>query len=48
VQIEGEIRTRDYTHEVGSKKMAEVKKSITEVRVTAVAKPDRPAKEGAA
>jgi len=32
VQLEGEIRTREYSVKVG-KKQAEVKKSITEVRV---------------
>ena len=45
VQIEGEIRTRDYTQKLGDgKKPAEVKKSITEVRVISVAKLDRPKK----
>jgi single-strand DNA-binding protein len=48
VQIEGEIRTRDYTQKLTGKKAAEVKKSITEVRVIGIAKLDRPAKEGAA
>ena len=51
VRIEGEIRTREYTQKSGGKKSAEVKKSITEVRVTAIAKLDRPTKpdpEGAA
>ena len=45
VQVEGEIRTRDYT----PARSAETKKSITEVRVTSVTKLDRPQKaEGAA
>jgi single-strand DNA-binding protein len=51
VQIEGEIRTREYTQKSGGKKSAEVKRSITEVRVTAIAKLNRPTKpnaEGAA
>ena len=44
VQVEGEIRTREYTQKSGGKKSADVKKSITEVRVTSVAKLDRPKK----
>ena len=45
VQIEGEIRTREYTQQLGSgKKPAEVTKSITEVRVISIAKLDRPKK----
>jgi single-strand DNA-binding protein len=47
VQIEGEIRTREYTQKSGGKKSAEVKRSITEVRVTAIAKLDRPTKPDA-
>ena len=44
IQIEGEIRTREY-----SPQASDAKKSITEVRVTSVVKLDRPAKsEGAA
>jgi single-strand DNA-binding protein len=42
VQIEGEIRTRDYTPSAG--KSGAVKKSITEVRATSVTKLDRPQK----
>ena len=42
VQIEGEIRTREFVHKDSGK--PEVKKSITEVRVTAIAKLDRPTK----
>jgi single-strand DNA-binding protein len=38
VQIEGEIRTREYTQNT------EGKKSITEVRVASITKLDRPAK----
>jgi single-strand DNA-binding protein len=51
VQIEGEIRSRDYTEKSGGKKATEVKKSITEVRVASITKLDRSAKsdtEGAA
>jgi single-strand DNA-binding protein len=42
VQVEGEIRTREYTQKDGGKK------SISEVRATSIVKLDRPAKEGAA
>ena len=44
VQVEGEIHTREYTQKSDAKKSAEVKKSITEVRVTSIAKLDRPKK----
>ena len=44
VQVEGEIRTREYTQKSDAKKSADVKKSITEVRVTSIAKLDRPKK----
>jgi single-strand DNA-binding protein len=47
LQIEGELRTRDYVQKTGGEKPAEVKKSITEIRATAIAKLDRP-KKGAA
>jgi single-stranded DNA-binding protein len=50
VHIEGEIRTRNYEVKVG-KKQADVKKSITEVRVFTIEKLDRAKKsepEGAA
>jgi single-strand DNA-binding protein len=40
LQIEGEIRTREYVQ-----KSAELKKSITEVRATSIAKLDRPKKD---
>ena len=44
VQIEGEIRSREYAQKTGSgKKTAEVKKTITEVRVASIRKLDRPA-----
>jgi len=46
VQIEGEIRTREYSAKTSGKKTAEVKKSITEVRVISINKLDRPAKSG--
>jgi single-strand DNA-binding protein len=42
LQIEGEIRTREYRQKADGKKSAEVKKSITEIRATAIAKLDRP------
>jgi single-strand DNA-binding protein len=40
LQIEGEIRTREYVQKSGGKS-AEVKKSITEIRATGIAKLDR-------
>ena len=39
VQVEGEIRTRDYAEKNGKKS---VKKTITEIRVYRIAKLDRP------
>jgi single-strand DNA-binding protein len=45
LQIEGEIRTRDYVQKTGDKKSAEVKKTITEVRATLITKLDRPEKD---
>jgi single-strand DNA-binding protein len=51
VQIEGDIRTREYTPQAKGKTADAVKKSITEIRVFAINKLDRPAKaeaEGAA
>ncbi len=48
MQIEGEIRTREYVQKTGTGNRAtEVKKSITEVRVTSINKLDRPGKSGA-
>jgi single-strand DNA-binding protein len=44
LQIEGEIRTREYTQEIGGEEPVEVKKSITEVRVGSINKLDRPGK----
>lgn len=42
LQVEGEIRTREYTEKTGAgKKSAEVKKTITEVRATSISKLDR-------
>jgi single-strand DNA-binding protein len=42
VQVEGEVRTREYAAKAGNgKKAAEVKKSITEVRVISIVKLDR-------
>jgi single-strand DNA-binding protein len=51
VQVEGEIRTREYTPASNGKNAAHTKKSITEIRAFAIIKLDRPAKsegEGAA
>jgi single-strand DNA-binding protein len=45
LQIEGELRTREYVEKTGAKKSAEAKKSITEIRATAIAKLDRPKKD---
>ena len=42
VQIEGEIQSREYTLKGTGKKAADVKKSITEVRVSSILKLDRP------
>jgi single-strand DNA-binding protein len=47
VQIEGEIRRREYVPKTGGKKSADVKKSITEVRVLSIAKLDRTKKADA-
>jgi single-strand DNA-binding protein len=44
VQIEGDIRTREYTPQAKGKKADVVKKSITEIRVFTINKLDRPAK----
>ena len=41
LQIEGEIRSREYVQKTGGKKSAEVKKTITEIRATSIAKLDR-------
>jgi single-strand DNA-binding protein len=46
VQIEGEIRTRDYTQKISGKTPVDVKKSITEVRATSIAKLDRKKSDG--
>ena len=46
VQIEGEIRTREYTQTGTDKKAPDVKKSITEVRVTSILKLDRGSASG--
>ena len=48
LQIEGEIRTREYTEKLGGKKPVEVKKSITEVRVISINKLDRSGKSAEA
>jgi single-strand DNA-binding protein len=44
VQIDGEIRTREYTEKLPGKKGGEVKKSITEIHVSSIAKLDRAGK----
>jgi len=44
VQLEGEIRTREYPQKAADKKPAAVRKSITEVRVISIVKLDRPQK----
>ena len=44
VQIEGEIRTREYAQKGLGKKAAEVTKSITEVHVVSIVKLDRSGK----
>ena len=51
VQIEGELRTREYTSQPSGKKGAPVTKSVTEIRVSRIVKLDRAGKsstEGAA
>jgi single-strand DNA-binding protein len=45
LQIEGEIRTREYVQKTGGKESADVKKSTTEIRATDIAKLDRPMKD---
>jgi single-strand DNA-binding protein len=44
IQVEGDIRTREYTPKTSVKKPDAVKKSITEIRVFTINKLDRPAK----
>ena len=46
VQLEGELRTREYTQKPAGKKSPAVNKSITEVRVISIVKLDRPQKAG--
>jgi single-strand DNA-binding protein len=46
LQIEGEIRTREYVQKTGVEKSAEVNKTITEIRATSIAKLDRTKKDG--
>jgi single-strand DNA-binding protein len=46
LQVEGEITTREYVQKAGGKKSAEVKKSITEIRASQIAKLTRPKKDG--
>jgi single-stranded DNA-binding protein len=48
-QIEGDIRTREYSERVGKgRKPAEVKRTITEARVASILKLDRPVRTGGA
>ena len=44
VQVEGELRTREYTEKPAGKKSAPVKKTATEIRVFRVVKLDRAGK----
>jgi single-strand DNA-binding protein len=46
LQIEGEIRSREYLQQTGDKTSADVKKTITEIRATSIAKLDRSKKDG--
>jgi single-stranded DNA-binding protein len=46
VTIEGEIRTREYTQKATSKKSADVKRTITEIRIQRIAKLERAKKDG--
>lgn len=48
LQVEGDIRTHEYIEKGGARNPLDVKKSITEVRVSSLTKMDRPAKPGAA
>ncbi len=47
LQIEGEIRTREYVQKANGDQSAEAVKTITEIRATAIAKLDRPKKDEA-
>jgi single-strand DNA-binding protein len=44
IQVEGDIRVREYAAKASGKKSDTVKKSITEIRVFIINKLDRPAK----
>jgi single-strand DNA-binding protein len=46
VQVEGEIRTREYAENAEGKKSGTTKKTVTEIRVYRIAKLDRPGKAG--
>jgi single-strand DNA-binding protein len=46
VQVEGDIRIREYTPKATAKNTDQAKKSITEIRVFTISKLDRPAKGG--
>jgi single-strand DNA-binding protein len=42
IQLEGDIRIREYAQKTAGNKSTDLKKSITEIRVTSIAKLDRP------
>lgn len=46
LQVQGEITTREYVEKTGGKKSAEVKKSITEIRASQIAKLTHSKKDG--
>lgn len=48
VQIEGELRTREYTEKAAGKNSAPAKKTATEIRVFRIVKLDRSEKSGSA
>ena len=45
VTLEGDLRTREYAPKASENKSAEVKRTITEIRVQRLAKLDRPPKQ---
>lgn len=45
LQVEGEIRTRDYVRTSGDASSADTKKTITEIRATSIARLDRAKKD---
>ena len=46
LQVEGEITMREYTQKTDGNKSSEVKKTITEIRASQIAKLTRPQKDG--